>query len=147
MDESIIKSLAGARADREKADSDLKQLEATFKASEEYQRLANIKKMATDLEATFDETLRNAALTQYTEDGEKKAAAYDIKLTSSVKITDEAAAIKWSLNNFTPALSLNKKVFETAVKAGSIPTDLAEVEETPKVFIHSDLSNWLPKGQ
>jgi hypothetical protein len=146
MDISIIKSLAMARADREKADSDLKQLEATFRASEEYQRLANIKKMATDLETTFDETFRNIALAQYAEDGDKKAAAYDIKMSSAVKITDEAAALRWSLTNFTPALSLNKKVFETAVKAGSIPEELATVEEAPKVYIHSDLSEWL-KGE
>jgi len=145
MNTEIITILAQARAKKNEATENMKAFKAAFESTPEYQALANNLAKATETENLADEQFRRSALILYESDptNYKKAESYEIKMTAAVTITDEASAIRWSITNFTPALALNRKVFETAVKAGSIPADLATVSEQPKVFIKSDLSDWL----
>ena len=146
MDAQIIINLAQARANHEKSLAELRQLEAKFKAGHEYQQWANIVQNDADLLAKADELFRQEALSGFGTIKEKHAPAYDVAINKSITIPDEGAAIRWCITNFTPALALNKKVFETAAKAGTVPNALANYNKIPTVKIHSDLSEWL-KGE
>jgi hypothetical protein len=146
MNTETITRLAEARIHHDKVIEDMHKMTEAFQSTQEYKNLNNAMVETSLALDKADELFRQEALSEYETAQAKHNPSYDIKLTNSITISDEAAAIKWSITNFTPALSLNKKVFETAVKAGSIPTDLATVEETPKVFVHSDLTDWLVKG-
>ena len=147
MNDNTIATLAEARLDHAKALADLRQAEADFKATPEYQRLTNLERITAQLEADADNAFRDEALGDYAATKAKHAPSYDVSVEHPVTILDEGAAIRWSITNFTPALALRKKVFEAAAKAGSIPEALATVKNEPKVRIHSDLSAWLPKPE
>jgi hypothetical protein len=147
MNDNTITTLAEARLDHAKALADLRQAEANFKATPEYQRLLNLERMTASLEEQADTDFREYAITDYQVEGLKHASAYDIAIGHTVIILDEGAAIRWSITNFTPALALRKKVFEDAAKAGTIPSELATVKDEPQVRIHADLSAWLPKPE
>jgi hypothetical protein len=140
MDPKTITALAEARVDHDAAIEKLREFEANFKTTPEYRMFASVVEHTLLTLNLADEEFRTEALSTYGVDHQNKADAYEIKLVKSVTIPDEGAAIRWSISNFTPALALNKKVFETAVKAGSIPVDLAFSLEQPKVYIKSDLS-------
>ena len=143
MDTQTITALAQARREHENSMAELRHLEATFKNSMVWQAMANVERIDAQLLEEADAAFRQEALSNYGVDQNKHQDCYDIKLVQSVSIPDEGAAIRWCVTNFTPALTINKKVFETAVKAGSIPADIAFALEQPKVFIKSDLSEWL----
>jgi hypothetical protein len=159
MDTQIITNLAKARAEHEKSLAALRQMEADIKANPVYQKLQNIVQLDAQYLAEADEVFRQEALSNYGIDGNKHKDCYDIAINKTVTIPDEGAAIRWSITNFTPALALRwsitnftpalalrKKVFEDAVKAGSIPNELGFALDVPTVRIHSDLSEWL-KGE
>ena len=146
MDTQIITNLAKARAEHEKSLAALRQMEADIKANPVYQKLQNIVQLDAQYLAEADEVFRQEALSNYGIDGNKHKDCYDIAINKTVTIPDVGAAIRWSITNFTPALALRKKVFEDAVKAGSIPNELGFALDVPTVRIHSDLSEWL-KGE
>lgn len=144
MNTEIITTLAQTRARKAEVVENMKAVKAAFEATAEYQTLAAELKQVTEAEERADLQFRSAALVLYLQDpATKKTDSYEIKAITAVVIPDEGAAIRWSITNFTPALTLNRKVFEIAVKAGSIPAELATVAEEPKVYIKSDLSAWL----
>jgi hypothetical protein len=145
MDTQLIITLAQARANHDAAYQVTKALEDAFKVSPEWLEAAKKLEQSAVALNQADADFRQEALAEFGNTGKKQADAYEVKVTRSVTIPDEGAAVRWSITNFTPALSLNKKVFEAAVKAGSIPGDIAFALDTPKVFVKSDLSEWLPK--
>ena len=146
METKVISNLAQARARKSKAIEAIKKLELDLYATAEFQNLATEKEIADKELADAESDFTQFALADFAATQEKQGEAHEIKQMSSVTIKNEAESVSWCKANFTPALSLNKKVFETAVKAGSIPAELATVETTPKVYIKSDLSAWLPKA-
>jgi hypothetical protein len=62
-----------------------------------------------------------------------------VKNFQVVKISDQATAREWCFNNFRPALVLDTKTFEKAVKDGNIPADLATVEREARAQIAKEL--------
>ena len=146
MDTKTIANLAQARANHEKSLAELRKLEADFKASKAYQEWSQVVQADAALLDEADKAFRAAGTAEYIAKGEKHLPSYDVAINASVTIPDEGAAIRWSITNFTPALALRKKVFEDAVKAGSIPAELGTVQNLITVKIHSDLSEWL-KGE
>jgi hypothetical protein len=145
MDKQLIATLAQARENHDQAYSDLKVMEDIFHLSPEWlSATSNLEQAAANL-SKADADFRQEALATYGIDHLNKADAYEIKITKSITIPDENAAIAWCRTNFTPALALNKKVFETAVKAGSIPVDMGFALDVPKVFIKSDLREYIVK--
>jgi len=143
MYDKLIVELAKARRRGSAAGEVLTDLLFAFENSPEY-IIAKAEVEAADKALKeADATFREGALIAYKMDGEKKTSAYEIKTVSSVMVPDEGAALRWSLTNFTPALQLNRKIFDGAVKAGAIPAELAGVVEEAKVYIKSDLSGWL----
>lgn len=95
-------------------------------------------------EKEADAWIRELALQEYAEIPNKNLHdRVTIKINTSVDVPDEKIAVMWCLHNFTPALSLNRKVFDAAVKAGTISDGIAKVVEKPTVNIASDLSDYL----
>lgn len=142
MDTLIISTLAQARIRKEAALAALKAKVIEFEKTPEYLTLKGELEQASAEEYAADETFRDIALAQYAINKEKHTDAYDVRDDPVVTIPNEAAAIQWSLKNFTPALKLDKKVFIDAIKKGTVPTRLGTYTTQPKIYIHSDLSAW-----
>jgi len=90
-----------------------------------------------------DDELRQAALSQYVLDNEKKHDGYQIKEKTEVKILDEKAAFEWCLKNSTPDLMLDVKSFKKTIEAGKAPDELGTVKKVPAVYVDSDLERFL----
>ena len=105
--------------------------------------LFNLKKDADAVVADFEQQVRIKATEQYLSDGIKKQTGYEVKTIININIPDETKARDWCITNFTPALLLNKKIFETAVKNNTVPIDLATISEEPKVYIAMNLDKAL----
>jgi hypothetical protein len=58
---------------------------------------------------------------------------------TTVDIPSELSAKTWCIDNFTPALALDKKAFEDAVKKGQIPAVLATVKTETTITIATKL--------
>jgi hypothetical protein len=93
-----------------------------------------------------EDKVRADALEAYQADPKnKKQPGVQIKLFKVANITDEAKARQWCITNFTPALKLDTKTFEKAVKDGTVPAELATITEEPRAQIDADLSGLLPQ--
>jgi hypothetical protein len=145
MDTHTIEKLAQARADEAEHRAIMKNLKEDFEQSFAYRVASeNIEKCtATTQEAEND--FQREALENFRIDGNKKKDCYEIKINKFVILPNVLAAFEWCMKNYTVALSLNIKSFEKAALAGQIPASLAEVKEAPKVYVKSDLSEWLKK--
>jgi len=141
MDTQTIIKLAQARAKRAAAKEALDALMDAFTQSTPYDQASIALAYAKADEAQAEADFRTDALAAYGRDQEKHTPAYDIRMEAKITIPDEGAAIRWCITNFTPALTLNRKVFDASI--GAIPADVAFVIPTPKVFIKGDLSEWL----
>ena len=138
-------ALAQARLDYLNAqDARQKALDA-FWSKPENSALTVAEREAKEAWQKADDELRQASLDQYERDGEKKCEGYEIKLVKVVEIKDPQKAFAWCLSNFTPALKLDTRMFEKAVKDGTIPTELAKVKDEPKVYVDKDLGLFLRK--
>ena len=62
-----------------------------------------------------------------------------VKMFTVVSIPNELAAKTWAIDNFTPALKLDTKVFEDAAKKGNIPAEIATVQKEPRAQIATKL--------
>ena len=146
MNTETITRLAEARVNHDKIIEEMHKMTEAFQSTPEYHALNNAMAETSLALDKANELFRQEALSEFGTTQEKHAPAYDVAISKSITIPDEDAAIKWSITNFTPALAFKKKVFEDAVKAGSIPEELGKITEVPSIRIHSDLTDWLVKG-
>lgn len=142
-----IAELAQLRVNRNKLHNEQQKMMLALQNSEPYMQL-DLMRTQTDAEIErVTEEIRMKALEEF--NGTKNKHPFDgvqIKFFTIVSITDETRAREWCLMNFRPALKLDAKVFEKAVKDGTIPADLAKVDVEPRAQISTDLSDYL-KGQ
>ena len=138
-----INKLARARQEAEQASAKRKAMLEAFKNSPEYAEATWIETQTAELVERLENTLRAEALGQYENDKSKSGNGYKIKNETIVSIPDTQAAIHWCKENFTPALKLNEAVLKTAAKNGTVPAEIVTVIEQPKVYIDSDLSQFL----
>lgn len=107
-----------------------------------------IEKQITDmkgLQDALDANIRAAALGQYLKDQNKHpGSGVEIKVFPAIEHGAPEAIREWCLHNFTPALSVNYKVFDKAALDGNIPKNLATVRDEPRAQIAQDLSEFLP---
>jgi len=140
---SALVKLAEAREAMEKAKETKTDLEEKFwEIPENAQALEAYQEAKEALAVAEDET-RAIITPTYDPQAGKKFDFYTFREKINVTIWDEKQALQWCLSNFTPALTLNKTVFSTAAKAGSIPDELAEVSTELTVAIARDLSELL----
>jgi len=62
-----------------------------------------------------------------------------VKMFAVVTPYDKVAVREWCFSNFRPALVLDEKTFEKAVKDGNIPADLAQVVKEARAQIATKL--------
>lgn len=62
-----------------------------------------------------------------------------VKMFTVIDPYDEQKAKEWSLSHFTPAIKLDTKVFEKAVKDGNIPVELATTHKEARAQIATKL--------
>jgi len=135
--------LAIARAEADAAHKMKQHIEQEFWAQPENIEVLNKQAQTKTKVSELESELRDIILPTYDPENGKMFDGYGFRSRTTVTITNEKDALQWCLRNFTPALSLNKKVFETAVKAGSIPDELATVETSQTVIIAQDLSSFV----
>lgn len=136
--ETLLDRLAEERAiNATLRDAKRKMIDAV-QQSEDY-KMADAATAASDeIMTQLEEQIRTMTLGLWTEQKELPDRV-TVKKFQTVKIIDEGEALQWSIRNFTPALQLNKKVFETAAKAGSLPNHIAVVEVEPRAQIATKL--------
>lgn len=94
------------------------------KADEEVSRLeALIRQQALDLHALAAELPERVT----------------VKMFTVVSEYDKTAAREWCFSNFRPALALDAKTFEKAVKDGNIPVEIATAVKEPRAQIDTKL--------
>jgi len=96
----------------------------------------------------LDRMVREQALEAFNADGSRRPhPAVTVKEFTVVTIPDEMKAREWSFTNFRPALKLDAKVFEKAVKDGTVPAELATVATEARAQIATDLSKYLAEEE
>lgn len=143
MIEETIRQLAQARAQLEVDKAYKKSLIELLEATEEYQIAQADLSLSADRVERLENTLRAEALGQYEADHNKTGHGYKIKTETAVTIPDTQKAVEWCKGNFTPALKLNESILKTAARNGTVPAEIATVTEQPKVYIDSDLSDYI----
>lgn len=84
--------------------------------------------------------IREEALDEFKATGTKKPhESVQVQFYSIVKEYNEAAAREWCFQNFRPALTMDTKTFEKAVKDGQIPDSIAQSDVEPRVKIATKL--------
>lgn len=121
-----LNKLAALRKALDDADKAWQSAYGTFML--ECGHLDEAKKAAKQAERDQYEKTVAAALTAFKETGDKKPDDdVQVKHFDSVEY-DAAAALQWAIGaGLTTLLTLDTKKFETAVKAGVVPTDIAQV--------------------
>lgn len=90
--------------------------------------------------ADLEVRARDAAVLVYQESGERKPLpGAEVKMYSTVKITDERAALKWAAENAPATLKLDTTKFNAAVRLLDLP--FIELGEEPRGTIASNLPN------
>lgn len=88
--------------------------------------------------------INDQCLPQFAMDGEKHLhEAVIVKEFDVVNPYDPQRATAWCFTDFHAGLKLDVKSFESEVKAGRVPAELASVTKEPRVQIASDLSKYL----
>lgn len=141
-----LRTLAQLRSIAEISITAKQDAEATAKATPEWEAYDEAARNARAAENEADEyeTALKAEFVKNFDGATKKP--YDgvmVEETRTGKILDEAAALKWALTNFTPAILLDKRAIEAAAKNGTIKQDFVTVEIGTRAKFASDLSGYL----
>lgn len=143
MIEAKLSYLAHERMKAEVAHEMKMQAERNFWARPENAELLETQKAMRASVERLENELRELILPTFDPDKGKKFNGYGFRETVKIDIPDEKQALSWCLTNFTPALSLNKKIFNAAAKQGTIPDELATVKTELTVTIATNLSNFI----
>jgi hypothetical protein len=138
--------VAALRRQRDILESEKRLLSAEIQNSPLYKDLERTKEKLVGLGAeleTAEAELRTGLLDLY-EQTEKKHLPYgEIKLFVTLKY-NERDAVAWAIRgDMLSLLNLDTKGFEKIAKAADL--DFVEKRSDPRAFLHSDLSEFLPK--
>lgn len=136
--ENTLNMLAIARDTAESLKAAKNELIENVKQSDEFMQLDNSSRFTDAQVKELEDKARTSALALYDENCELPDRV-SVKWFTTVKITDEAAAVQWCKQNFTPALKLDAKMFEKAAKDGTIPAELATVSKEARAQIATKL--------
>jgi hypothetical protein len=143
MDEQI-KKLAKLRSDLAAAKVEKVAFLENMQKDGEYIRIMGNVKDLEQLVMDLETTIKDQAVETFTQTGNKAPTdGVKIKMYTTVRINDEGRAREWCLHNFTPALKLDVKTIEKAVKDKTVPEDLAETADEPRATIATDLDKYL----
>ena len=110
-----------------------------------YEKLVEQRKEVMDKKKNISDGLKELAVLQYFDIGEKKPApGVEVRIYTRLNY-DEETAFSFCEQHLPAALKLDKKKFEKYVKAMEEvdPVDFVEIVEDPRVFISGDFSEYL----
>jgi len=137
--ETLLAQLAEARkASAETREAQRRMLEVV-KNMPEYQRADETINETNTLITQLESEIRSLTLMLYDE-GETLPEQVAVKWFTVVTQYDSQAARDWCFNNFRPALKLDNKMFEDAVKKNLVPHDLAISTKEARVQIATKLN-------
>lgn len=139
--EAFLTALAQAREEKAKAKAKAQELMEKLIAESGYNVLKEQITFWDVQEQMFYNGATKLAL-EMEKDGQSLPTSVKVKNFTEAHIEDEKKAREWCLENFTPALTLDKKVFEKAIKDGSIPSELGTVSVVKRAQVASDLSEY-----
>lgn len=141
-----LKRLAQLRAKAEAAIKEKEDAEATAKSTpqwEAYDEAYRAARTAEDDADKFEFALKGEFVATFDGATKKPYDGVMIEETQTGRITDEAAALKWAMTNYTPAVLLDKRAIEKAAKDGTIKQDWVTVEVGIRAKFATDLSGYL----
>ena len=140
----LLHDLHSARIGADEANVAMKLLIEQVKLSDVYKDAQEDAWQCLADTATLTQLINQASLAQFAADANKHPhEAVTIMEFNVVTIPDPEEAREWCFDNFRPALALNFKVFEKAVKEGMVDAEIATVTKEARVQIAQDLSKFL----
>lgn len=136
--EANLELLAEARTERDNFANAQRQREAELNADVQLQEYKVGKSKWQAAVEKLENEIRDLAL----KNPEHLPNGVTIKQFKVAHIFDVNAAREWSMKNFTPALTLDIKVFEKALVQGQIPAELGEVKMEARAQIASNLQEY-----
>lgn len=147
--ENGIKLLALYRRNQREAQDGMAEMLLKLKKSRKWQALFAQQEEAERFAAGLEAEIRADAEQNFERTGyHTQHPAIEVKNASSLHY-DERDAIDWSIDNLRLALSLDKRFFEKHTRAvlGTNPLPFVGIEYTPKAYLKTDLSAYLPKPE
>jgi len=137
MFETEISRLAALRQEQEALKKVRHALVQAFEDQPEYRSLVEQEEANSAALIELDKGLREAAVAS----GELNPhPAITVKTYTALEYS-EGEMIGWCTRNMTPALSLNRRVFEKIAHTGAVPGVV--IKDERKATIATDLSKWL----
>ena len=146
MDNLLVRDLAYARRLKEQIKSAMKYELDKLTNSPEYRELEASLQKAVQTEKECEGKVKDAAFATFEASGQADKHPHEavtIKEFTRCEITDHSLALKWCITNFTPALSLDEKMFVDLAKKGGAPEELVKLSAEFKATISQDLSGYL----
>ena len=135
-----IESLSSARQELAEVQAECQALKDELESTPEWKRYQDRLAYSKNVQAYVDEAterVRESALREFAESGDKKPAkGVQVKLFSKL-VYDAAQALDYAKANLPAALKLDTKKFEAAAKALDLP--FVATEEEPRVYIDAVL--------
>jgi hypothetical protein len=142
--QTLIENLALTRDLADEIKCQMNEMIEGVKASRAYKELSTTLAEHSDVRDMLILDIDKAALEAYAADGNKKPHdAVQVKIFTVVNPYDIELAREWCMTNFRPALKLDAKTFEKAVKDKTVPAELATTSDEPRVQIATDLKDYI----
>ena len=124
--ENLLDQLKTAREHAQGLRDERRQMIEEVQATAAYKALSEAGAEADETTAELEADIRIRAVNIYSA-SIKLPERVTVKKFTIVHIPSELSAKTWCIDNFTPALKLDTKVFEDAAKKGNVPEVLATV--------------------
>jgi len=135
---TLLDNLKIVRERNEEAKTKQSAMLADFQKRDDWEQLSVIRSFASAEIEQLESEIRNTslALHELCADIPERVT---VKMFTVVDEYDEQKAKEWSLSHFTPAIKLDTKIFEKAVKDGNIPAELATTHKEARAQIATKL--------
>jgi hypothetical protein len=144
LKDDLVSALENVRIERqlqEQYKTEANELARQLAETELGQKLARVreqKDLSSSLLTKYENSVREIALELYDVDKDKHPDPHvEIKLFTSVTVSDEKKALKWAVENDPSAVKLDAK--KLAKDAGSLELDFLTKTEEPRAQISSKL--------
>lgn len=138
MLETMLDNLRTFRADAEFYKTEKSKIIDAIKESQNYVLADTKQNEAVTFAAGLEAEIKKIAV-ELDRDGVELPERVKVKMFTVISEYDKTAAREWCFMNFRPALMLDEKTFEKAVKDGNIPADLATVIKEARAQIATKL--------
>lgn len=135
---ALLDSLKAAREQSAAASEAKRRMVEEVKALPKYQEADAAQQTADDLVSKLEATIRRMALDLHALAAELPERV-KVKMFTVVNEYDANAAREWCMSNFRPALKLDTKTFDDAVKKGQVPAEIATAGKEARAQIDTKL--------